>query len=276
MSTSDDPSDSSRNIADEQSRLNEATPVALDLTAEQKWQAADDAQRQATKPPQPPQPTYKSNPERILGAIIFTTTVSALLYMILSGRLHELRNNLAIVVPLGGLAIIYSGTLLLPIHIADGMLGLNKNSGEKMLRLRRSYAFIIPKAGIDATILPLNRPHFKAMTPPGIYEARSSARIRVPKWIPAGAYLTVYNQGNPEPVNDQTPNGFTAQHVHNAVGGLTQELVSGSWAAALGLTTTNRKRLFLFALALGAGYLLLRWYQSNYGGSIFGLFGGLF
>lgn len=213
--------------------------------------------------------------ERIIGGLVFVAASMTYLYLVMQGRHQEITGNY-VAAGLAAVVLGYSGTMLLPIPVAAKMLGLEGKPADKILRFRKRYAMIIPKGGQkNAEFVELKAPNFKAMNPPGIYDASVGNTVRIPKWIPRGTELLVFNQSNPQPVNHQPIYGYTAEHVHSQVGGLTQEYVTGGWAKALGLSTPNRKRLLIMAGLLVVGYLVLRWYQDEYGGSIFSFFGGI-
>lgn len=267
-------------IAQRQAEFNMQAPLVGPTTAEDAYRAAPPSEaRDLEAPARSPELPMRKTPQQLFGAAIFAAVSLAFVYMILQGRVWELRANLPIVVPLGSLALIYSGGMLLPRNVAAAILGMDGSQGEKMLRFRRRYALIIPKGGGDAVFEPLPKDKHAfvpKLKPKGIYVTDGGASIRITRWVAPGTIVLVYNQSNPEPVNRQGIAGFTAEHLDNMVGGLTQEWVSGQWSRIMGFTGVNKKRLLLFVVAIVVGYFLLRQYQGNFGGGLFGLFGGLF
>lgn len=212
-------------------------------------------------PDLPPMPLRPAR-ERLVGALILFTLTGTFAHLTVHGRLQELQDHLTVTVPLGGILALSGTALLLPIPIVAEAMGLSKHNGEKVKR-GRSYAAIIETNG-DLLLAPIKGPAVATKQPPALYEPKLSARVRVPKTIRAGSYLTIFNHGNPQPVNEQGIKGFTAEHAHNLVGGILSSTVNGAWANSLGLSL-NRRRLILMLAAGVLLYLLYQWYRGRYG-----------
>lgn len=200
--------------------------------------------------------------ERLVGALGFLALTIAFGYAIVNGHLDELTANLSVVVPLGGLLAMGSVALLLPIPIVAEAVGVGKKWGDKVRR-GRSYAAILAKSG-DMEFVPIKGPIVRTKNPPAVYEPTVPTRVLVTKTIRRGSYLTIFNHSNPQPVNGQGIKGYTAEHVHNLVGGLLTSAVDRSWALGVGLVAPNRKRLLLMAGVALLAYFLFQWYQGRY------------
>lgn len=215
-------------------------------------------------PEEPDLPAMPMRPqrERIIGALGFVSVTLAFCYAIVNGRLDDLTNNLSVVVPLGGLLAMGSVTLLLPIPIVAEAVGVGKKWGEKVRR-GRSYAAILAKNG-NMDLTPIKGPVVHTKNPPALYEPTVPTRVLVTKTIRRGSYLTIFNHSNPQPVNGQSIKGYTAEHLHNLVGGLLTSAVDRSWALGVGLVAPNRKRILLMAGVALLAYFLFQWYQGRY------------
>lgn len=210
-------------------------------------------------PPLPMRPWY----ERLLGAATIFGAVIGLFYAMATDRLDDLGDNIQIVIPIAVSAIIGGLALVLPIPVVAELSGLGQKWGQR-IRRGRSYAAII-QANNDFEFIPIKGPAVATKSPPALYEVRGGARVRVTKTIRAGCYLTVYNHGNPEPVNDQSIKGWTAGHAHRLVAGALSEAVSGAWAAAVGLKAKlTQKRLLVILGAVVLAYFLFQWYQERF------------
>lgn len=125
---------------------------------------------------------------------------------------------------------------------------------------RSTGLFLIPGSG-DTEQVPITGSTIAAKAG-GFYKATAQGRYWLKKPIPRG-WVTVYVAGNPEPITDQSPQGMTALHFENQVGGLGANALKGGLKPATQISNLGKIVLGI-GVAVGLFIGAVMWYKQRF------------